>query len=153
MHARMLKLLLNIYPPYLGAGISVQHISADYREVTVQMKQRWYNLNYVRTHFGGSLYAMTDPFYMLMLIHNLGPEFIVWDQAAAIDFLRPGKGTLTARFLLEPTALEQIRASAIQQDKIHPEFTVEVTDRAGKLVARVEKTIYVRWKGRSAPVK
>ncbi len=150
MTARMLKLLLNIYPPYVGAGIAVKCITADYREVTVQMKQRWYNLNYVRTHFGGSLYAMTDPFYMLMLIQNLGREFIVWDQAAAIDFVRPGRGTLTARFLLEPETLEKIRTDAMQQDIVHPEFTVEVRDEQGKLVARVEKTLYVRWKGRSS---
>ncbi len=150
MTARMLKLLLNIYPPYVGAGIAVKCITDDYREVKVQMKQRWYNLNYVRTHFGGSLYAMTDPFYMLMLIQNLGREFIVWDQAAAIDFVRPGRGTLTARFLLEPETLEKICTDAMQQNIVHPEFTVEVRDKQGKLVARVEKTLYVRWKGRSS---
>jgi len=147
MDARSLKLLLNLYPPYMGAGISVRRISPDYRSAVVQMKQRWYNLNYVRTHFGGSLYAMTDPFYMLMLIHNLGPRFIVWDQAAAIEFVRPGRGTLTARFALESERVEEIRAGAIERERVHPEFSVDVRDEQDKLVARVDKTIYVRWKG------
>ena len=34
----------------------------DYRHARVELRQRWYNRNYVGTHFGGSLFAMTDPF-------------------------------------------------------------------------------------------
>ena len=92
MQPKYLKLLLNIYPPYLGAGIRVVQISGDFREVIVAMKLRWYNRNYVGTHFGGSLSAMTDPFFMLMLLNILGNDYIVWDQAARIQFLRPGRG-------------------------------------------------------------
>ena len=149
MKAHSLKLLLNIYPPYVGAGIHVQRITPDFREVIVQMKQRWYNRNYVRTHFGGSLYAMTDPFYMLMLMHNLGREFIVWDKAAAIDFVRPGRGTVTAHFFLAQKTLEDIRTQAKAQERVYPDFTVDVLNEQGKLVARVEKNLYVRWKGGS----
>jgi hypothetical protein len=32
------------------------------------------------THYGGSPYSSTDPFYMLVLIENLEREHIVWDK-------------------------------------------------------------------------
>ncbi|RMD74179.1 MAG: DUF4442 domain-containing protein, partial [Bacteroidetes bacterium] len=97
---RWLKWGLNLYPPFLGAGIRVRTISADYRRAVVEMPLRWYNRNYVGTHFGGSLYSMTDPLYMLMLMNVLGPDYIVWDQAATIVFRRPGRSTVRAEFEL-----------------------------------------------------
>jgi hypothetical protein len=33
---------------------------------------------------------------MIMLIKALGPDYIVWDKAATIRFLRPGRETLHA---------------------------------------------------------
>ncbi|HMV43035.1 MAG TPA: hypothetical protein PKD50_10905, partial [Leptospiraceae bacterium] len=49
------RLLLNFYFPYLGAGITVTHISKDFRRFDVKMRLRGYNRNFVQTHFGGSL--------------------------------------------------------------------------------------------------
>ena len=99
MKAALFKTMINLYPPYLGAGIHIARISNDYRDLLVTMKLRFYNRNYVGTHFGGSLYAMIDPFYMLMLMQMLGPEYIVWDKSATIEFKKPGRGTVSAHFL------------------------------------------------------
>lgn len=142
----LFKLLLNLYPPYLGTGIRVRHVADDYQEIVVTMTLRFYNRNAFGTHFGGSLYAMTDPFYALMLTHILGREYWVWDQSAAIEFLKPGRGTVTARFNISDAALAAIRAATAGGDKHLPEFTVDVTDAAGETVARVRKTLYVRRK-------
>lgn len=147
--ARLLRLLLNLYPPYLGAGVRVRHIGADFRQVRVKMGLGWYNRNYVGTQFGGSLYSMTDPFFMLMLMENLGRDYIVWDKAASIDFIAPGKGPVYADFSLETQLLEEIRARTAGGDKHLPELQVEVRDGAGTLVARVHKTLYVRLKPRA----
>jgi acyl-coenzyme A thioesterase PaaI-like protein len=146
MNAKHFKRLVNLYPPYLGAGVRVRAVSPDFRRVEVQMPLRWYNRNYVGTHFGGSLYSMVDPFYMLMLIQVLGPDYIVWDRAAAIEFLQPGRGTLHAAFHLTDTDLEAIHAHTADGGKYLPEFTVAVVDAKGDLVARVKKTLYVRRK-------
>ena len=75
---------MNVWPPFAGAGIRVVRLDADWRAIDVEMKLRFWNSNYVGTHYGGSLYSMTDPFYMLMLIENLGREYVVWDKAATI---------------------------------------------------------------------
>jgi len=110
MNPKFFRFLLNVYPPYLGTGIVVKEVADDYTHMTVQMKDRFFNRNYVGTHFGGSLYAMTDPFYMLMLIQILGPGYIVWDKAAAIKFVKPGTGTVTAQFHVKKALIEEIGA-------------------------------------------
>ncbi|CAH0651025.1 MULTISPECIES: DUF4442 domain-containing protein [Pseudomonas] len=144
--ARMLRWLLNLYPPYLGAGIRVQHISPDLRSVKVAMKLTRWNRNYVGTQFGGSLYAMVDPFYMLLLIEQLGRDYIVWDKAASIDFIAPGKGPVFAEFHVDDALLDDIRQQTATGKKCLPRVQVDIRDGAGELVARVDKTLYVRLK-------
>lgn len=144
--ARLLRWLMTLYPPYLGAGVRVRQISADFREVRVSMGFGWYNRNYVGTQFGGSLYSMVDPFFMLMLMENLGRDYIVWDKAAAIDFIAPGKGPVFARFSIEQALLDEIRRQTATGDKYLPQLQVEIHDGSGTLVARVDKTLYVRLK-------
>lgn len=146
MHHRLFQLLLNAYPPYWATGIVIRSVAPDYRRMTVQMKMHWYNRNYVGTHFGGSLYAMTDPFYMLMLLQVLSKEYLVWDKAAHIDFIKPGKGTVTAEFHVDQSLLEAIAANTTEGQKYLPELPVEIKDEDGELVARVTKTLYVRRK-------
>ena len=137
--------LINIWPPIAGAGIRVRW-SADRKSVDVEMKLRFWNRNYVGTHYGGSLYSMTDPFYMLMLMNNLGPGYIVWDKAAAIRFRKPGKGKVRAEFRLTDTQLEDIREQLTALPKYEPVFKVEVKDEAGEVVAEVEKVLHIRKK-------
>lgn len=144
--ARLMRWFMTFYPPYLGAGVRVQHISDDFRDIQVSMGLSWYNRNYVGTQFGGSLYSMVDPFYMLMLMENLGRQFIVWDKAADIDFIAPGKGPVFARFSIDETLLDEIRRQTANGEKYLPQLQVDIHDGAGALVARVQKTLYVRLK-------
>lgn len=146
MKASVFRWRINLYPPFLGAGIRVDHISDDYLAIDVSMGLRWYNRNYVGVHFGGSLYAMTDPFFMLMLMNALGRDYVVWDQAAKIDFVSPGKGIVRACFRLTPGDIARVRNEAESGAPLRPVFTVEVRDEQDALVARVEKTLYVRKK-------
>jgi acyl-coenzyme A thioesterase PaaI-like protein len=146
MHPNHMRRLINLYPPYWGTGIVVKRISPDYREVCVQMKLKWYNRNYVKTHFGGSLYAMTDPFFMLMLIHILGKGFVVWDKAARIDFIKPGQGTVTADFLIAEEQIQDIISRTSNGGKYFPEFSVDIKSESGETIARVVKTLYIRKK-------
>lgn len=139
------------WPPFLGAGIRVKTFADDFREVVVEMKLGRFNRNYVGTHFGGSLYAMCDPYYMIMLLHNLGGDYLVWDQSGAVEYVAPGRGKVSAHFVLTPARIEEIRAQAAGGDKVLPEFSVDVVDASGAAVARVRKTLYVRLKSRHRP--
>jgi acyl-coenzyme A thioesterase PaaI-like protein len=142
--------LLSLYPPYLGAGIRVR-AAADLRTFEVRMKLSRFNRNYVGTQFGGSLYSMCDPFFMLILAEALGRGYIVWDKAATIRFRRPGRGAVRATFHIPPARIAEIRAAADAQGKIEPTFEVAVLDDAGEVVAEVEKLLYVRKKDAAAP--
>lgn len=147
---RWLIRLMNVFPPYFGAGIRVRP-NADLSAFDVRMKLRWWNRNYVGTHFGGSLYSLCDPFFMLILFEALGPGYIVWDKAATIRFRRPGRGTVHARFEIAPERVAEIRAAADRDGKVEPMFTAEVRDDEGQVIAEVEKLLYVRRKTPTAP--
>lgn len=145
-NATLFRLRMNLYPPYLGAGIRVTRVSRDFREIDVQLRRRPGNANAFGTHFGGSLYAMVDPFYCLQFFAALGPDYLVWDKSARIEFVRPGKGTVTARFRITEVDVEAAKAATATGAKYLPVFQVEVLDAKGELVARVEKELYVRRK-------
>lgn len=146
MTAKKLRRLLTFYPPYLGAGVRVTHLANDFSSMTVEMPLHFWNRNYVGTHFGGSLYSMVDPHFMLMLINRLGSGYIVWDKAATIRFKRPGKGVVKAQFEITDARLAEIKAAVDAQEKIEPLFQVSITDEKGQVVAEVEKLLYVRKK-------
>ncbi len=134
---------LSFYPPYVGAGIHVHYDPPDFH---VQLKQTWFNRNAVGTHFGGSLYAMCDPYFMLILLDQLGDGYIVWDKAATIQFIKPGRGTVHADFCIPPEVIADIRARAEQGEKVEPVMSVDVLDEKDQVVAHVEKLLYVRKK-------
>jgi len=144
--AHALRRGVNLWPPFLGMGIRVKYIAPDMKSIDVEMKLRWWNANYVGTHFGGSLFAMTDPFYMLMLMANLGRGYIVWDKAASIRYRKPGKGTVRAEFRLTDAQLDDIREKLKTLPKYEPVFNVEVKDTQGTVIAEVEKVLHVKKK-------
>jgi hypothetical protein len=139
-----LRRWINLWPPFLGAGIRVKRIAPDMKAVDVEMKLRWWNANYVGTHFGGSLFAITDAFYMLMLMANLGSDYIVWDKAASIRYRKPGRGTVHVEFRLTDAQLADIREKLKTLPKYEPVFRVDVKDETGLVIAEVEKLLYVR---------
>jgi len=135
---------INLYPPFIGAGIHVRRV--DNHTYRIEMKLTALNRNLLGVHSGGSLYAMCDPFFLLILMHALGPEYIVWDKAATIQFLKPGRGTVTATFHIPPERVDEIRAAVVGGEKLEPTFTVDVVDDQGQVIAHVDKLLYVRKK-------
>jgi acyl-coenzyme A thioesterase PaaI-like protein len=144
--SQALRRWVNLWPPFLGAGIRVKRIAPDMKAIDVEMKLRWWNANYVGTHFGGSLFAMTDAFYMLMLMANLGRDYIVWDKAASVRYRKPGRGTVRAEFRLTDAQLDDIREKLKTLPKYEPVFKVEVRDEQRMVIAEVEKLLHVRRK-------
>lgn len=142
----LLKLRINLWPPFLGAGIRVRRIAADFRRVEVEMPLRLYNRNYFGGHFGGSLYAMTDPFFALMVLHNLSDDYVVWDKTAAIEFIAPGRSRMSADFVVTQDDIDHIVRMTASGDKHLHLFNVDVVDAEGLIVAKVEKIVYVRRK-------
>lgn len=146
MRASTFRRLLNLWPPFLFNSIRVQYVSDDWTEVRVMLRLRLWNRNYVRTQFGGNLFAMVDPFWMLLVMHQLGHEHYVWDKAGAIDFVAPGREDVYAHFKLEPAVIDELRTAAAGGEKVLRWFETEVKTASGEVIAIVRKQIYVRLK-------
>lgn len=144
--ASRFRRIMNVWPPYWGTAITLAEVSPDFRRVVVQMKKRFYNSNAFGTHFGGSLYAMCDPHYVLQLVPLLGDGYLIWDKASTIEFLKPARGTVTAVFEWSDEQLSEIRARTAEGAKFEPERVVDIINEQGEVVARVHKTLYVRRK-------
>lgn len=140
----VIRFIFNCWPPFRGAGIKVNNISPDYRSFDVSMKLRLLNRNYAGVHFGGSLFAMTDPFYMLIFSKNLGKQYIVWDKAAKIEFKKPGLGTVRATCAITQEDIEMVKNQAEQSGKYIFDRTVDLFNDKNEVVATITKTIYVR---------
>lgn len=146
--SRLTKWYFNLYPAYRGTGASVTYIASDWREVRIKLPLSWRTYNLVGVIFGGSIYASVDPFYMIMLIRNLGPEYEVWDKEAHIRFRRPGRSTLRASFKITEADLEEIRRELASKESMDKEFTIELMDKSGVVHAIIQKTIYIAHKAR-----
>ena len=144
--ANILRRIGNLWLPFLGAGIKIVYVRSNYREIRVKMNLRWYNKNYVGTQFGGSMYSMTDPFYMMMLMNNLGRDYVVWDKAARIEFVKPGRGTLSVTFILDEDQIQEIKKKTDADGKYVFDLPVELVNDTGEIIATVTKTLYVRKK-------
>ena len=143
LRTRLFRWAFNVWPCFRGTGARVAFIASDWSEVRVRLPLSWRTRNYVGTIFGGSLYAGVDPFYMLMLIHRLGPDFVVWDKAASIRFRKPGRSTLYAAFRVEEAEVEEIRRLLQDQPKVDRTYSVELRDAQGVVHAEVQKVIHI----------
>jgi len=136
--------LWNFWPPFFFTGIKIVKVSVDYRHIAVRLKLRFWNANYVGTQYGGAMFSMADPFYMLMLIKNLGSEYTVWDKSAQIRYLKPGRSDLTAEFHLSEEDLTSIRKTVQEQGRMDWVRKVILKDTHGEEIAEVEKVINIK---------
>jgi hypothetical protein len=139
-----LRFGMNLWPPFVGAGIHVTKIAADFRSASVRLRYGLLNRNYFGTHYGGSLFSMTDPFYAILLLHNLPRGYRVWDRAARIEFKTPGRTDVYAHFVLTDAMIAEVLAATADGSKYEPTWPVDIIDANGAVVATVDKTLYIR---------
>ena len=140
------RMMLNLWRPFRGAGIKVDRITPDFYTIEASLTLRWYNQNYVGVHFGGSIFVLTDAFYMLILMKKLGKDYLVWDKAASIQFKKPGRGKVKALFAFTPEEIDLIKMKTDQAGKYIFDRELNVIDEQGDIIASVTKTLYVRRK-------
>lgn len=147
---KFLQRFMRIWPPYLGAGIKVEHISDDASRSIVTHKPNLLTRNLVGTAFGGTMLSMTDPFFMFAGVYGLGKEYLVWDVGVEAQFIKPGKGKITADFQVADETWDLIRNKTANGEKYLHWFDVDLTDESGDTVAIVRRQVYFR-KKRTAP--
>lgn len=146
MSPRRLAALMNFYPPLLGAGIRVREFSDDWTRARVELRLNRLNRNQNGTAFGGSINAMTDAFFPLLLMHQLGTDYLVWDQACEIEFKRPGTGTIHGEYEVPVALAREIRAKADAGGKVLHTFECDLHLADGTVVAHAKRVVYVRRK-------
>ena len=146
MKPALFRRLMNLWPPFFFNSIAVTEITSDWSRVSVRLRLRSWNRNYIGTHFGGNLFAMTDPFCVLMLLHRLRSDYVVWDKAANIEFIAPGRGDVYATFNIDDETIDSLRNEAAEGEKVLRWFEVDVVDKQGKLIAKARKQLYIRRK-------
>lgn len=149
MKAKNFRRLVNLWPPLFFSGIKATYVSEDYREIEVALKLRWYNKNYVGVQYGGSLFSMTDPWYMVMLMTALGRDYYVWDKTVEIDYIKPGKTHVIAKFILTQDKIDEIKSKTASGEKYFPEFVIEIRDENDELIAKVKRILYVKLKSKT----
>ncbi|WP_220717971.1 DUF4442 domain-containing protein [Agarivorans litoreus] len=149
--AGVAKVILNLWPPFWGSGIRITRLSEDFHDCQVRLAFRWWNKNANRSQFGGSMFAMTDPIYPLMLMAILGNQYHIWDSEASIKFVTPGRGKVFAKFQLDKTFISSIVKAAASGEKFEPEVSTEVFDEKGKVVAVIKRKLYIRLKRQFRP--
>jgi len=142
--SRAFRWLFNVFPAYRGTGARVVHIAGDWTEVRIRLSLHWRTRNYVGTIFGGSMYGAIDPVYMMMLIHLLGPDYVVWDKAATIRFRKPGRETLYATFRIPASELDGIRADVTANGRTEREYAVDLVSASGEVHASFTKLLSIR---------
>jgi acyl-coenzyme A thioesterase PaaI-like protein len=146
VRTRLARVGFNLFPAYRGTGGRITYIAADFREIRIRLPLSLRTRNYVGTIFGGSMYGAVDPIYMVMLIQNLGPDYVVWDKAASIRFRRPGRTTLSARFVIDDAELHAIRDALSRAPTVDRTYSIDLTDAEGTVHATIEKVIHIRRK-------
>lgn len=145
---RRMAIGMSLWLPNLASGIRVKEFAEDWTHATVQLHVNPLTRNYVKTAFGGSMSAMTDPYFFMLVMHQLGRDYVVWDTRGEIEFLKPGRGVLTAEFDVPRERAERIRERATGGAKVLEWFETVITDAEGDVVARVRREVYVREKKR-----
>ena len=137
---------INYWPPFVGAGIKVKEINEDRTKFIISLRLTNRNRNLFGTQFGGSLYSMTDPFFVFILVLNLGEDYIVWDKSASIDFLKPGKQKVYAEISISKERIAEIKTEVDSIGKATYTFDTQITDKDQNVIAKVSKEVYIRKK-------
>ncbi len=137
-----LRLRLNYWPCIWCTGGKIQFLSSDFRELHIGLKKNIRTLNRVGTIYGGSIYSSVDPYFMLMMMWILGTEYVVWDKAAKVKFVRPITGKVKAKFIISEKLIEETKQSILEKGEIVFDLPLKYEDENGTVYAIFEKTIY-----------
>ncbi|XXQ69215.1 DUF4442 domain-containing protein [Neisseriaceae bacterium B1] len=150
-NAEKLRRRLNWWSPLFFMGIQITYLSNDYTHCRARLRN-WFNTkNTHGSQFGGSLFAMTDPIYAMMCNCLFGDRHYVWDKAASIEFVKPGRGEVYLDCQISHEKIEEILAHTATGEKHFPEFTVRVFDANDDTIAIAQRILYIRLKKEYRP--
>ena len=131
---------------YRRTGVKILHIADDFKRSEIALPLNYKTKGFFGSLFGGSIYGVVDPVLMVMLNMALGSDYVVWDKAATVRFLKPGRSTLYASFEITDEQLSQIRDEVAANGKAEIDYKVSMKDSNGVEHANIDKTLHIRKK-------
>lgn len=141
-----LRLRMNLFPAFRRTGARLVYIAEDRRAVRVRLPLSRHTRNIYGTLFGGAMYAAVDPLYALLIKTGLGKDYIVWDKAGTIRYLKPARTALFADCSISDGELADLRDRLMLESSVNLDYEISLVDASGEQYARVSKTIYVAHK-------
>ena len=141
---KAMRWAFNLFPCFLGTGGRITYISGDLHYARIAVPLNWRTRNYVGTIFGGSMFGAVDPIYLVMFMKLLGPDYVIWDKAASIQYKKPGRSKLHAEFAIDDAELVAIRQALERAESVDRTYRIDLTDREGTISASIEKTLHFR---------
>lgn len=141
--SRWMRRVFNVWPCIWCTGSRVTFIASNWQELHLELSLNFRTRNRVGTVFGGSIYSSIDPYYMLLLMEILGKEYIVWDKAASIKFIRPITGKVRCRFLISDETIENIKSVIAEKNEFTFEFPLRFEDENANVYAAFTKGVYI----------
>ena len=140
---QVFKFGFNFSPMYRRSVGKITFVSKDLHTVKVEIPLNFKNSNYEGSIFGGSLFAATDPIFMIQLIQILGDEYIVWDKSANIKYKRPARSKAFATFEFSKNEIESIKLEVAQSKKMDLIKHLNIVSEEGEVFAELSKTMYI----------
>lgn len=144
--ATLFRVLFNMSPMYKRSCGKIIFASEDLHVVNIKIPLSYKNKNYVGSIFGGSLFAATDPIYMIQLMQILGKDFVVWDKKTNIKFKRPAYEHAFATFEFTTSEINEIRQKVEAENEVDYTKILHITDKNGTIFAELDKTLYISTK-------
>ena len=144
--ATLFRVMFNMSPMYKRSCGKIIFTSDDLHVVKIKIPLSYKNRNYVGSIFGGSLFAATDPIYMIQLMQILGKEYVVWDKKTNIKFKRPAYENAFATFEFTSSEINEILQRVQSENEIDYTKILLITDKNGTVFAELDKTLYISTK-------
>ena len=141
--ATLFRVLFNLSPMYKRSCGKIIFASEDLHVVKIKIPLSYKNKNYVGSIFGGSLFAATDPIYMIQLMQILGKDYVVWDKKTDIKFRRPAYQHAFATFEFTTAEIEEIIQKVQSENEIDYTKKLYITDNNGTIFTDLDKTLYI----------
>ncbi|PCH72898.1 MAG: DUF4442 domain-containing protein [Flavobacteriaceae bacterium] len=144
--ATLFKWGFNMSPMYRHTKAKILTVSEDLHEVVIKIPLTLGNKNFVGSIFGGSLFAATDPIFMIQLMWILGKDYVVWDKSATINYKKPAYENAYCTFKLSKDLLTSIKKEIAENGEMNLDLKLDICSKDTVVFCELNKTLYIATK-------
>ena len=142
-----LKIMLNLWFPFLVNRIKILSITNDFNQMDVQLKHSFWNRNPNKSVWGGSITSALDPFFPIMIKQVMLKKGIRTDffsKAVHVEFVKQVNTHVLFQFKIKETEIIKAENSLKNNEKYEDWHTVEGIDSSGNICVNGKVQVYLR---------